>query len=59
MQSTDQTLEERRLSMIANRYTKEQLYEAYLVEHREVQQLVLQLKRANRLIAKVRFDTKL
>ena len=59
MQSTDQTQEERLLSTTANKYTKEQLYEAYLLEHREVQQLVKQLKRANRMLAKIRFDAKL
>ncbi len=40
-------------------YTKVQLYEAYMVEHAARKQAEQVLKRANRMLAKLRFDMKL
>ena len=57
MKSTEQIQEELNLSMIVRKWTKVQIYEAYLLENRARLEAEENLKRVNIILAKIRFDS--
>ena len=59
MKSTEQIQEELNLSMIVRKWTKVQIYEAYLLENRARLEAEENLKRVNIILAKIRFDSRM